>query len=114
MERIQSINPERIIWCCADYGITPGELAAELDIAPVSIEGVIAGEDGMTFNQLRKVADYFGRGVLFFLEEGPVDAAKVHTRQFRTLTNQKPEVTPMLKKFIERVEKTAGSLPRSA
>ncbi|MEI7825347.1 MAG: XRE family transcriptional regulator [Chlorobiaceae bacterium] len=105
MERIQSINPERILWCCADYGMTPDELASVLDIAPSSIERVIAGEDGMTFNQLRKVADYFGRGVLFFLEDGPVDVALVHTTQFRTLTNQKPEVTPTLKKFIERVEK---------
>lgn len=105
MERIQSINPERILWCCADYGITPDELAAALGIAPGSIERVMAGEDGITFNQLRKVADFFGRGVLFFLEEGPVDAAQVHTTQFRTLTNQKPEVTPELKKFIERVEK---------
>ncbi len=59
----------------------------------------------MTFNQLRKVADYFGRGVLFFLEKGSVDEAQVHTTQFRTLTNQKPEVTPTLKKLIERVEK---------
>jgi len=105
MEHIQSINPERILWCCADYGITPDDLADELDIALSSIERVIAGEDGMTFNQLRKVADYFGRGVLFFVEEGPVDVAQVHTMQFRTLTNQKPEVTPTLKKFIERVEK---------
>ena len=105
MERIQSINPERIAWCCADYGITPGDLAFELGIAQSSIERLMAGEDGMTFNQLRKVADYFGRGVLFFLEEGAVDEAKVHTPQFRTLTNQKPEVTPTLKKLIERVEK---------
>jgi Zn-dependent peptidase ImmA (M78 family)/plasmid maintenance system antidote protein VapI len=105
MERIQSINPERILWCCADYGMTQGELASALDIAPSSIERVMAGEDGMTFNQLRKVADYFGRGVLFFLEEGSVDATQVHTTQFRTLTNQKPEVTPTLRKFIERVEK---------
>ena len=105
MEHIQSINPERIAWCCADYGITLGVLASELDIAFSSIERVMAGEDGLTFNQLRKVADYFGRGVLFFLEEGPVDAAEVHTTQFRTLTNQKPEVSPTLKKFIERVEK---------
>ena len=105
MERIHSINPERILWSCADYGMTPGELASELGIAPRSIELVMAGEDGMTFNQLRKVADYFGRGVLFFLEKGPVDEAQVHTAQFRTLTNQKPEVTPTLKKLIERVEK---------
>ena len=105
MEHIQSINPERIAWCCADYGITPGDLALEIDIAASSIERVMAREDGLTFNQLRKVADYFGRGVLFFLEAGPVDVAAVHTTQFRTLTNQKPEVTPTLKKFIERVEK---------
>lgn len=105
MERIQSINPERILWCCADYGITPDELAAAIGIASGSIARVMASEDGITFNQLRKVADFFGRGVLFFLEEGPVDAAQVHTTQFRTLTNQKPEVTPELKKFIERVEK---------
>lgn len=105
MERIQSINPDRVAWCCADYGITPDLLAHELGIAPASIERVMEGEDGITFNQLRKVAEYFGRGVLFFLEEGPVDAAQVHTAQFRTLANQKPELTPSMKKLIERVEK---------
>ncbi len=92
MYRIQSSNPERILWCCADYGITPCELAAALGIAPGSIERLMAVEDGITFNQLRKVADFFGCGVLFFLEDGPVDAAQVHTTQFRTQTNQKPEV----------------------
>lgn len=105
MERIQSINPERIAWCCADYGITPDDLAYELDIAATNIERVMKGDDGITFNQLRKIADYFGRGVLFFLEDGPVDAAQVHTAQFRTLANQKPEMSTSLKKLIERVEK---------
>jgi len=65
----------------------------------------MAGQDGMTFNQLRKVADHFGRGVLFFLEEGPVDEAQVHSPQFRTLANQKPELSAKLKALIERVEK---------
>lgn len=105
MERIQSINPERIAWCCADRDITTGDLASELGIAVASIERVMAGEDGMTFKQLRKVAEYFGRGVLFFLEEGPVDEAQVHTPQFRTLANQKPELSVKLKALIERVEK---------
>lgn len=105
MERIQSINPDRITWCCADYGITPEELAAELNIAATSIERVLDGEGGITFNQLRKIAEHFGRGVLFFLESGPVDAAQIHTPQFRTLANQKPELSPSLKKLIERVEK---------
>ena len=105
MERIQSINPDRIAWCCADLGITPGELAAETGIAAATMEHVMAGKDGMTFNQLRKIADHFGRGVLFFLEEGAVDEAQVHSPQFRTLANQKPELSAKLKALIERVEK---------
>ncbi|HHE32050.1 MAG TPA: ImmA/IrrE family metallo-endopeptidase [Chlorobaculum parvum] len=104
MERIHSINAERIAWCCADYGITPNELASRLDIAASRMEKLMTGDSSLTFNQLRKIADYFGRGVLFFLEEGPVDEARVHTPQFRTLANRKPEVTPELKKLIERTE----------
>ncbi|MDP2761138.1 MAG: ImmA/IrrE family metallo-endopeptidase [Sideroxyarcus sp.] len=105
MERIQSINPDRIAWCCADLGITSDQLAAETGIAAATMEHVMAGNDGMTFNQLRKVADHFGRGVLFFLEEGAVDEAQVHSPQFRTLANQKPELSAKLKALIERVEK---------
>ena len=74
-EHIQSIKPERILWCCADHGITLGDLAHELDISPSTIEKVLSGENGLTFNQLRNMAEYFGRGVLFFLEEGPVNEA---------------------------------------
>jgi len=105
MERIQSINPERISWCCADRGITLESFASEVGIATANIDKVMAGEAGITFNQLRKIAEYFGRGVLFFLEPGPVDAAQVHTPQFRTLANQKPELSPRIKALIERVEK---------
>jgi len=105
MERIQSINPERIAWCCADHGTTPGELASAVGIAGTNIERVMAGEEGLTFNQLRKVAEYFGRGVLFFLEPGPVDEAQVHTPQFRTLANRRPDLSGKLRTLIERVEK---------
>ncbi|MGV8933015.1 MAG: helix-turn-helix domain-containing protein [Gallionellaceae bacterium] len=105
MERIQSINPKRIAWCCADLGITPGDLASETGISATTMDHVMAGKDGMTFNQLRKVADHFGRGVLFFLEEEAVDEAQVHSPQFRTLANQKPELSAKLKALIERVEK---------
>lgn len=105
MERVQSINPQRIAWCCADHGISADELARELDIPWVNIQRVMDGEDGLTFNQLRKIAEYFGRGVLFFLEPGPVDEAQVHTPQFRTLANQKPGLSARLKALIERVER---------
>jgi Zn-dependent peptidase ImmA (M78 family) len=105
MERIQSINPERIAWCCEDHGITPSELASELGISVASIERVMAQEDGITFNQLRKIADYFSRGVLFFLEYGPIDETQVHSAEFRTLANQKPELSAKFKALIERVER---------
>ena len=104
MERVHSINPERIAWCCADFRITLDHLAAETDVAAPSLERVMAGEDALTFNQLRKIAVFFGRGVLFFLEPGSVDEAQVRTPQFRTLANQKPELSPKLKALIERVE----------
>ncbi len=105
MERIQSVNADRIAWCCADRGITPGELASEVGIAETSIQRAMDGEDGLTFNQLRKIAEYFGRGMLFFLETEPVDEQQVHTPQFRTLANQKPDLSAKVKALIERVEK---------
>jgi Zn-dependent peptidase ImmA (M78 family) len=105
MEKIQSINPDRLAWCCTDRGVTLEACAAEVGIAAGNLERVMAGEPGLTFNQLRKLADFFGRGVLFFLEPGPVDEAQVHTPQFRTLANQKPELSPRVKALIERVER---------
>jgi Zn-dependent peptidase ImmA (M78 family) len=105
MERIQLINPERIAWCCADHGISLGDLTSKLGIAATSIDRVMTRGDGITFGQLRKIADYFDRGVLFFLEAGPVDEARVHSPEFRTLANQEPEMSAKLKALIERVEK---------
>jgi len=105
MERIQSINPARLAWCCADRGVTLEECAAEVGIAVANLEKVMVREPGLTFNQLRKLAEFFGRGILFFLEPEPVDEAQVHTPQFRTLANQKPELSARIKALIERVEK---------
>lgn len=105
MEKIQAINIERVRWCCADQGITLDELASETGVAKASLDHLMEGESGLTFNQLRKVAEHFGRGVLFFLENTPVNEAQVHSPQFRTLANQKPELSLKLKALIERVEK---------
>lgn len=63
------------------------------------------GQGAMTFNQLSKVAAYFGRGVLFFLEPSPVNEEVVHSSAFRTLANQKPELSGKMKALIERVER---------
>ncbi len=103
MERIQNINPERIRWCCDDRGISTVELAAQLHFPPSTLDKLMSG-DGVSFAQLRRIADYFQRGVLFFMENMPVDDARVHSAQFRTLANQKLGLTPKIKALIERVE----------
>lgn len=105
MERIQRINLDRIRWCCDDFGIAPEELAERLNIGAKRFADVLAGDDGLTFNQLRTLADFFGRGVLFFLEPGPVNETAVRTPQFRSLSNEKPDLAPELKRLIERAER---------
>lgn len=105
MERIQAINRERIRWCCAERGVTPKELAAAVGIAESSFKKFMEGEDGLSFNQLRKIADYFNRGVLFFLESGSVTKEQVYTPQFRTIANQKPKLSAKVRALVQRVEK---------
>ncbi len=105
MERIQSINPARLKWSLADCRISLADFSSEVGIGLTSLQRVMDDGGGLTFNQLRKVADFFGRGVLFFLDSTPVDELSVHTAQFRTLANQKPELSAKLKALIERVEK---------
>jgi len=104
MERIHGINAERLQWCCRQAGMSPEELAGALKIAPATLARALEGENCLTVNQLKKIANYFSRGMLFFLEPGPVDDATVHSVQFRTLENQKPDLGIRLQALVERVE----------
>ncbi|MES2771234.1 MAG: XRE family transcriptional regulator [Pseudomonadota bacterium] len=104
MERIAGINSGRFLWCCADQGVSVEECAYANGIAMTNFDKLLAGKPSLTFNQLKKIAEYFGRGVLFFLEQTPVNDAAVHSPQFRTLANQKPELSTRIKALIERVE----------
>lgn len=105
MSRITTINPDRIRWCCDDRGITPEQLAEEVRIAQTTMAGVMEGIKGLTVAQLRRIAEYFSRGVLFFLEKGDVKEEQVYTPQFRTIANQKPDLPGDVKALIERVER---------
>ena len=105
MERAQNINPQRIVWSCQEFGITPDILSTQLKISRENFNKTLNGEDGITVNQLRKIARYFERGLLFFLEEEPVNEETIHSPQFRTLNSQKPFLSPELKVLIERIEK---------
>lgn len=105
MDRIDSINRERIRWCADERKLSLAEVAVEAGVPERALARLMEDGTGLTFAQLRKLADYFGRGVLFFLDEGPVDEVRVHTVQYRTLTNQKPELSHAVRKLIERVER---------
>lgn len=105
MERLSSINPQRIRWCCADRGISTEDLADAVGLSRETLVRVLDTGNGLTFNQLRKIAQHFGRGILFFLEKDEATEQRVHSAQFRTLASQKPEMSASLKALIERVEK---------
>jgi Zn-dependent peptidase ImmA (M78 family) len=105
MDRIESINRDRIRWCATERRISLDDLPTEAGVPAKAIAKLMDEGVGLTFPQLRKLADYFGRGVLFFLDSGPVDEERIHTIQYRTLTNQKPEMPFAIRKLIERVER---------
>ncbi len=71
MERIQAINPDRILWCCADRGITPEAMAADLGLAATTLERALSGGEGLTLAQLRKVAEYFESKADFLMAARP-------------------------------------------
>ncbi len=105
MERIEIVNPERITWCCEDRGVTLDDLAMGVGMDPTNLRDVVDRDAFLTVAQLTRVAEFFGRGLLFFLEPGPVEELRVHSPQFRTLANQKTSLTPRLLTLIERVER---------
>ena len=101
MEKIQAINPQRIAWCCEEQELNIAHLSRKVGIALTTLERVMVGEDALSINQLQKIADYFNKGLLFFFEPGPVNAERIHSPQFRTITNQKASLSPKLTALIE-------------
>lgn len=104
METIENVNPSRLKWCCEQAGITLDELAQAVKVPYGKLQSALEGTPVFTFNQLKKIANYFGRGVLFFLEQEEVEADTVHSAQFRTIKNQKPELSVKVRQIIERAE----------
>lgn len=105
MERISTINSQRVAWCCADLGVGIDDVAAETGIRPGKLQAVLDGEGSLTFAQLRALAVFFGRSVLFFVDSGPADVELTHSPQFRTLAGQKPNLSRRVRQLVERVER---------
>lgn len=96
---ISNINPGIIRWCCNEVSISLEELAASLKIKQPKLE---QGE--LSFNQLEKVADYFGYGRLFFLNPDVPQKEQVHSVAFRSLANQGIKFDRNIKQIVEQVE----------
>src|SRR5689334_4453550 len=107
MERITSINADRVLWACREHGIHLSQLASNVQIAERTLEEAIGpdGGGGLTFAQIQRLARHFNRGVLFFVEPGPPGEDQLYSPQFRTLANQKPEMTPKVRALVQRVER---------
>lgn len=105
MDRITAINPQRVAWCFADLGLTPEQVATDLGLASGKLRAVLDNDGSLTFAQLRTLAEYFGRSVLFFLDPTPVDAERVHSPQFRTMAGQKSDLSRRVRHLMQRAER---------
>lgn len=103
MERIHQINTYRLRWCCDEHGITLEDLGGMLKIGVLGDPEALE-EKGLTYRQLESIGRFFRRGVLFFLESGPVAEEQVNTRQYRSIANQRPETDTGILRLVKRVE----------
>ena len=104
MEKI-AINPNRLQWCMNTVEVDLDGLSLEVHIAKQTLEQVMENQKALSVNQLEKIANYFKRSLLFFLDPNKASEDKIYSPQFRTINNQKPISSPKLRAFIERVEK---------
>ncbi|TXL03611.1 peptidase [Methylococcaceae bacterium CS2] len=104
MEKI-AINPSRLEWCLNAVQIDINHLSADLKISQKTLEQAMESKEVFSVNQLEKIANYFKRNMLFFLESEAPKEEEIYSLQFRTINNKKPIHSPKLRGFIEQVEK---------
>lgn len=88
-----------------DRSISVEDLASEAKIDEDKLRSVLKGEANLSLTQLKCLAKFFNRGLLFFIAEGDVNETKLRTSGFRTLANEHPEIDPHIKSLMERVER---------
>jgi Zn-dependent peptidase ImmA (M78 family) len=103
MEKI-AINPQRLQFCCNMLGIDIQILYKELSIAKTTFDLAIRGEEALSIKQLEKIANFFNRSLLFFINPNPVKEELIYSPQFRTINSQKPIYSRKINAFIENVE----------
>ncbi len=103
MEKI-AINPNRLKWCCETLGMDVDSLHQEVDIAQKTVVQAMQAKEVLSIKQLEKIAHFFNRSLLFFLNPNEVQVEKIYSTQFRTINNQKPLHSRQINALIELVE----------
>lgn len=105
MEHVNKINLDRLLWCCNEAELSLSDLFTSLKISEVKADKLLKNESNvLTFNELGKISKHFDRGLLFFYEDGAVNEEKLLSPQYRTIQNQKPNVSFTVKKLIRHLE----------
>ena len=99
MAQISNINPERIQWCCRMISVDLRHLA---DATKIKIDNLRQGR--LTYNQLDKVAKFFGHTPIFFLGDKPLTAEEIYSPEFRALAGQKVPLDRHTYRIIQQVE----------
>ena len=100
-----AINPHRLQWCMNTSKIDISGLSTSINIAMQTLEHAMTNQAVLSISQLEKIANFFKRSLLFFLDPNEVKEEKIYSHQFRTINNQKPIHSTKLRALIERIEK---------
>ena len=101
MGYLNNINIKRIEWCCEYYNTPMSEVASSCG---VNLERLKKGL--LTLRQLEKVANFFGRRFLFFLDKRKPTEKNSVSPKFRTISNQsKTKLSRDTIKLIEKLER---------
>ena len=99
------INASRLKWCLESLELPQNIFAEKLKISIKTIEAVWQNEPSLTIKQLQRVAKFFNRSMLFFINPNEIKEEKILSPQFRTINNRKPIHSRKIRFFIEQVEK---------
>ena len=105
MERLDNINLERIRSSAAAHQLSLESLFNKLNIADSTLTSLNESSSGLTYTQLNRIAKHLNRGVLYFMESGQVEESSLQSPQFRSLQNQKPELSRRVRIIIENIER---------
>lgn len=97
------INTNRFNWCLDTFEIHIDDLAPKIGVKKSIFKQTKNGIE-LTVKQIQKLASFFNKDVLFFLENKPISKNSILSPQFRTMNSQKPETSMKLKQLVERFE----------